>query len=61
MFGSSGQPAMQRVVATALEIAAGMSHIHSKNVVHSDLNPNNVLMQHAVGPTVGGGGGGRGQ
>ncbi|CAK0768637.1 hypothetical protein CVIRNUC_003584 [Coccomyxa viridis] len=33
-----------RVVGTALEIAQGMDYLHSRDVLHSDLNCSNVLL-----------------
>lgn len=35
------------VLYAALDIAAGLVHIHSKNVVHGDLSVSNVLLQSA--------------
>jgi calcium-dependent protein kinase len=39
-------------VATArqcmLELATGMAYIHEKNIVHSDIKPENVLLHHGV-------------
>jgi serine/threonine protein kinase len=29
----------------ALDIACGVSHIHSKNIIHGDLSPANVLLK----------------
>jgi len=36
---------MKKVLKVALEIASAMDYIHSKNIVHSDLTTNNVLLQ----------------
>ncbi|GLI58764.1 hypothetical protein VaNZ11_000344 [Volvox africanus] len=41
--------AARRYVEAALMIARGLQHIHDKNIVHGDLNPNNVLLMHAPG------------
>ncbi|KAG2499104.1 hypothetical protein HYH03_003287 [Edaphochlamys debaryana] len=39
-----GLEAAVRYVEAALMIARGLQHIHDKNIVHGDLNPNNVLL-----------------
>ncbi|KAJ9525252.1 hypothetical protein QJQ45_020784 [Haematococcus lacustris] len=46
---SSGQPrpATAHVLQLATDIAAGMAHVHSRNVVHGDLTPSNVLLRTA--------------
>ncbi|KXZ46367.1 hypothetical protein GPECTOR_44g44 [Gonium pectorale] len=33
------------LLRTALEVAQGMCHLHSLDIVHGDLKPNNVLLQ----------------
>ena len=33
------------VVPLALGIAPALAHLHSKRIVHGDLNPNNVLLK----------------
>jgi GAF domain-containing protein len=35
---------MEKVIATALQIAQGMEYLHSRDVLHSDLNCSNVLL-----------------
>ena len=35
---------IERVVVTALQIAQGMEYLHSRDVLHSDLNCSNVLL-----------------
>ncbi|KAL6765484.1 kinase-like domain-containing protein [Haematococcus lacustris] len=38
-------PNMLTVVNTALDIACGVQHIHSKNIIHGDLSPANILLK----------------
>ncbi|KAJ9506321.1 hypothetical protein QJQ45_005061 [Haematococcus lacustris] len=38
-------PSMLTVVNTALDIACGLQHIHSKNIIHGDLSPANILLK----------------
>ncbi|EFJ50908.1 hypothetical protein VOLCADRAFT_116621, partial [Volvox carteri f. nagariensis] len=54
----SGRPtsslhAARRYVEAALMVARGLQHIHDKNIVHGDLNPNNVLLVRAPGTPLG--------
>ncbi|KAI8472037.1 MAG: hypothetical protein J3K34DRAFT_520076 [Monoraphidium minutum] len=44
---AAGGPNMREILSAALDIATGMEHIHSKQIVHGDLTPNNVLL-HVV-------------
>ncbi|KAG2445595.1 hypothetical protein HXX76_000207 [Chlamydomonas incerta] len=55
---AGGRPASSlraalRYVEAALQIARGLQHIHDKNIVHGDLNPNNVLLMRAPGTALG--------
>ncbi|GFR43680.1 hypothetical protein Agub_g4788, partial [Astrephomene gubernaculifera] len=50
--GSSLQAA-QRYVEAALMVARGLQHVHDKNIVHGDLNPNNVLLVRAPASPLG--------
>ena len=43
----TGKPKIRTIVAVALEIAQGMSYLHGKKVLHSDLTPGNVLLKQA--------------
>ena len=54
------------IVEIAQGIASALTHLHSKNIVHGDLTPNNVLLKHDPSALAqvracvfGGGGGGR--
>ncbi|GIL59170.1 hypothetical protein Vafri_14080 [Volvox africanus] len=40
-----GAPNLPSVVALALGIASALSYLHSKRIIHGDLNPNNVLLK----------------
>lgn len=39
-----GQPNMINIMRTATEIAGAMSYLHSLDILHSDLNGNNILL-----------------
>lgn len=41
----TGEVDLNKVLASAVDIGKGMQHVHSKNIIHGDLNPNNVLLQ----------------
>ncbi|GFR47604.1 hypothetical protein Agub_g9339 [Astrephomene gubernaculifera] len=38
-------PNMPVICELALELAHALAHLHSKNIIHGDLNPNNVLLK----------------
>ena len=38
-----GEPDIQKVVTCALQIAQGVRHLHDHDIIHADLNGNNVL------------------
>ncbi|KAG2488918.1 hypothetical protein HYH03_012541 [Edaphochlamys debaryana] len=42
--GDAG-PNMRVICEVALELAQALAHLHSKNIIHGDLNPNNVLLK----------------
>lgn len=35
------------ILATALELAEGMEHLHEQGILHGDLSPGNVLLADA--------------
>ena len=39
------------VLATALDVAKGMSQLHSFSIVHSDCKPQNILLKSVTGET----------
>ncbi|KXZ56159.1 hypothetical protein GPECTOR_1g136 [Gonium pectorale] len=41
----SGLPYLDMLLDIAQGVAAALAHLHSKNVVHGDLNPKNVLLK----------------
>ncbi|GIM05613.1 hypothetical protein Vretimale_10074, partial [Volvox reticuliferus] len=45
LWPTPGAPDLPSVVALALGIASALSYLHSKRIIHGDLNPNNVLLK----------------
>lgn len=39
------EPLMGPIIQLAIDMAVGMAHVHSRNIVHGDLTPTNVLMK----------------
>ncbi len=48
-LAGSGLPDMAKVLETALDVARAMVHLHSENIVHSDLKARNVLLKSGGG------------
>jgi serine/threonine protein kinase len=42
---ATGMPRMDLIVAVLLDVAQGVAHIHSKNILWGDLKPENVLLK----------------
>lgn len=50
----AGRVNLVKALATAREVAGAMEYLHSQNVLHGDLNGNNILLAGAhVGPGAG--------
>ncbi|KAG2440195.1 hypothetical protein HXX76_004307 [Chlamydomonas incerta] len=39
------EPRMEMILDTSIELCGGLVHLHERNIVHGDLNPNNVLLK----------------
>ncbi|KAG2435189.1 hypothetical protein HXX76_007272 [Chlamydomonas incerta] len=48
IWQAPGHVHLPSVVALALGVARALTHLHSKRIVHGDLNPNNVLLKKDV-------------
>ncbi|GLI62421.1 hypothetical protein VaNZ11_005043, partial [Volvox africanus] len=46
-------PNMPVICEVALELAQALAHLHSKNIIHGDLNPNNVLLKRDMSSPIG--------
>ncbi|GIM05555.1 hypothetical protein Vretimale_9985, partial [Volvox reticuliferus] len=46
-------PNMLVICEVALELAQALAHLHSKNIIHGDLNPNNVLLKRDMSSPIG--------
>ncbi|GIL63599.1 hypothetical protein Vafri_17636 [Volvox africanus] len=40
-----GEPRMEMILDTCMELTGGLMHLHERNIIHGDLNPNNVLLK----------------
>ncbi|KXZ54322.1 hypothetical protein GPECTOR_5g406 [Gonium pectorale] len=45
LWPAPGEPNTPAVVSLGLGIARALAHLHSKRIIHGDLNPNNVLLK----------------
>ena len=43
-------PDVPKILQTATEVAEAMAYLHSHDVLHSDLNGNNILLSSGAGP-----------
>ncbi|GIM00738.1 hypothetical protein Vretimale_5648 [Volvox reticuliferus] len=47
LYGTT-QPNMRAILATLLEVALALRHLHSLRLVHCDLKPSNVLLRYSA-------------
>ncbi|GIL90997.1 hypothetical protein Vretimale_17053 [Volvox reticuliferus] len=45
----AGMPNLALTLCTLADIARGMAHIHSRSIIHGDLNPTNILLRSVSG------------
>lgn len=50
--GLDGPPPLPLAVRLAYQVALGMQHLHSKNFLHHDLKPSNVLLDKTLNAKV---------
>ncbi|EFJ48733.1 hypothetical protein VOLCADRAFT_90528 [Volvox carteri f. nagariensis] len=48
-----GEPRLEMILDTCLELTGGLVHLHERNIIHGDLNPNNVLLKRDTGKKYG--------
>ncbi|PNH04398.1 Raf serine/threonine-protein kinase phl [Tetrabaena socialis] len=53
IWGGGGAVDMPSILGIALGIARAVAHLHSKRIIHGDLNPNNVLLKRDAGEPCG--------
>ncbi|MEW5302730.1 MAG: hypothetical protein WDW36_005483 [Sanguina aurantia] len=46
-------PSVHKILCTLIDVACGMSHIHSKGIIHGDLTANNILLKSMPGALYG--------
>ena len=49
-FMEGGELNLHAVLDTAIDISSAMAHLHSVNVLHSDLKARNVMLKSSTGP-----------
>ncbi|GLI67931.1 hypothetical protein VaNZ11_012259 [Volvox africanus] len=49
----SGMPNLALTLCALADIARGMAHIHSRSIIHGDLNPTNILLRSVSGSSGG--------
>lgn len=41
----AGKPKLSHILDTLIEVANAVAHLHSLNVVHCDLKPENIVLK----------------
>lgn len=47
LYADGTRPALARILDVAIQVARGLGHAHAKGLVHQDVKPANVLLDHS--------------